>query len=330
MYNIKVYEKDWTTLKNTIEVEKLEKVSTFTSQVNWGFWTWNIWLAYKITNTDIAIWDIVKVQYKSDIIYIWSLLTNKKLYWKDKEIITLNLIWLWSLLSLFLTTAIYSAIASDIIKDLIDDFNIEYGSNILSYDAWSIPPTVWILDLDFSSYKSYFEAIEETANAAWLFFFIDLDWKVYLDEKANFNSHTLTVWDDIDELRIDEDSKELVNSLWLKYNWWTKEYTDATSQSTYWKREKYLDKSRELANLATADIYWANYIAQNKDEIKKVSIIVNNEYDYFSIKGWDLINVRNVWYIINNLQVAKITYWLERATIELERSYSFAKEVFIW
>ena len=158
----------------------------------------------------------------------------------------------------------------------------------------------------------------------------DVGKQVYFDEKANFTSYTLTVWDNIDELRIDEDSKELVNSLWLKYNWGTKEYIDATSQSIYWKREKYLDKSSELSNLTTADICWANYISQYKDNVKKVSIIVNNEFDFYWLKGWDLINVRNTWYIINNLQIAKVSYWLEKATIELERSYSFAKEVFTW
>lgn len=329
MYNIKVYEKDSTTLKETIQINKLESISNFSSQVNWGFWSLRIWLAYSITDTSISIWDIIKVQYKADIIYTWAVLTINKIYWKEKEIIELNLIWYSSILTTLLTSSTYSDTAANIVKDLIDEFNVEYWNNLLSYDTSSIPATTWTLDFDFSKYVSYLKAIEEVAETAGLFFFIDLDWKVYLDEKANFSSHTLTVKNDVDEIKIDEDSKELINSLTLKYNWWTKTYSDSTSQTTYWKREKYLDKSSELSNVTTADEFWANYIAQHKDDTKKVSLIVNNEYNFFDIKGGDLIKVRNIDYTINNLQVAKITYWLEKATIELEKSYSFAKEIFI-
>ena len=329
MYNIKVYEKDWTTFKSTIQIEKFESISNFTAQVDGWFWKLKIWLAYKITDTSIEVSDIVKVQYKSDIIYTWSVLNINKLYFPKKEVIELNLVWYSSLLSFLMTNSTYSDIASDIVKDLIDDFNIEYWSNILSYDSNSIPDSTWTLNIDFSWYSNYFKAIQDVAETAWLNFFVDLDWKVYLDEKANFDSHTLTVWDNIDSISINEDSVNLVNHLTLKHGAWTTTYSDATSITKYWKREEYIDKSNELTNQATADEYWANYIATYKDEIKKVSIIVNSEYNFFNIKWWDLINVRNIWYTINNLQVAKIMYGTNTAKIDLEISYSFAKEIFL-
>lgn len=329
MYNIKIYERNWTTLKDTIQIEKLANISGFSSQSNWWFSNISIQIAYKITDTSIEISDIVKIQYLQDIIFTWSVLSAKKIYWADSEKIEINAVWYSSLLTLFQTNATYSDTASNIVKDLINDFNTEYWSLILSYDSATIPDTVWTLALDFSSYKTYFEAITSVANASWLFFFIDLDWKVYFKAKSAYTSHTLTTWSDVDELIIEEDGKELVNYLVLKYNWWVATYQDATSISTYWKREKYLDKSSELSNVSTANEFWNNYILQNKDKIKKVSIVANKEYDFFTIKWCHLINVRNVWYIINNLQVAKITYWIERATIELEKSYSFAKEIFI-
>lgn len=337
MYNIKIYERDWTTLKDTIEIEKLESISNFSSQVNWWFSNISVWIAYKITDTSIEISDIIKIQFLKNIIYTGSILDVKKIYWKDTEWIEINAIWYSSLLTLFQTNAIYSDTASNIVKDLINDFNIEYWNSILSYDVSSIPDSVWTLDLDFSSYKTYFEAMTSVANASGLFFFIDLDWKVYFREKSSYNSHTLSIWSDVDELTIEEDWKELVNYLILKYNWWLAIYQDAWSIALYWKREKYLDKSSELSNLSTANEFWNNYILQYKDKIKKVSVLANrsdelleiNWEDFFSIKWWDLIKVRNIWYIINNLQVAKITYWVEKATIELERSYSFAKEIFI-
>jgi len=41
-----------------------------------------------------------------------------------------------------LKTETYSDIASNIAKDIVDDFNTEYGTAILSYDTLSIPTTV--------------------------------------------------------------------------------------------------------------------------------------------------------------------------------------------
>lgn len=328
MFNIKIYDKTYSWTPQTLEIEKLESVSTFAAQINGGFWSVNVWIAYKITNTSITISDIVEIQYKNDVIFIGSVLNVKKTYAANKELISLNLVGLGSLPSLLLTNATYSDTASNIIKDLIDDYNVEYWTSILSYDVSSIPSTVDTLDLDFTKYVSYLKAMEEVAETSGLYFFIDLDGKVYMKEKSAFTEHTLTLGLDVDEVIIDEDSKELVNSLILKYNGWTKTYSDATSQSNYGKREKYLDKSSDLSNLATADIYGANYITKYKDEVKKISLKVNIEYNFFSIKAGDLINIRNTDYVLNTLQVAKITYWLEQATLELEKSYSFAKEIF--
>lgn len=328
MFNIKVYEKDWTTFINTIQIEKLENVSNYSCQINGGFSNISFGIVYEITNNDISIGNIIKIQYKADIIYIWSVLNLKKIYSSDKQTIQVDLIWIWSILTLNLDNQIYSDTASNIIKDLIWYFNAEYWSDILSYTSLTIPDTVWTINIDLSSYKNYFEAFTLIAETVWLYFFIDLDWVVSFKEKSNFTSHTLTIWLDINELIIEEDSKELVNSLILKYAWWTQTYNDWTSQTLYWKREKYIDKSSELWNLTTANAFGSSYLDQNKNIIKKVSINVNNKYNFLSIKWWDLINIRNIWYVLDNLQVSKITYWFETATIELEKSYSFAKEVF--
>ena len=108
MYNIKVYEKDGTTLKQTIQIEKLESIWTFTAQVDWGFWILKFWLAYKITDTSIEASDIVKVQYKAAIIYTWAVLNVKKVYWATKEIIQVNLRGLWSVMTTLLTTSTFA------------------------------------------------------------------------------------------------------------------------------------------------------------------------------------------------------------------------------
>lgn len=333
MYNIKIYTRA-KVFKDTLEIEKLEDVSDFTSEINGWFWTFNISLAYNITDTSIVYGDIIEIQYKKDLIYVGSVLSINKIYWSKRETIQLNLIGLGSLMSTLMTNETYTDTASNIIKDLINDFNSEYGTSILSFTAESIPDTVGNISVDFDTYKTYLEAMQEVASISGLYFFIDIEGAVTFNTRDSFNSHTLTVWLDVDTLTINEDGLQLTNWVRVKYKNWSS--TGATtreasaSQALYWKKEKYIDKSSEISSLATAQEFWDNYLVKYQDKIKKVSIIVNNKYTFFDIKAGDLVNVRNIWYEINNLQVARVTYWLDTATLELEIAYSFAKQVFIW
>lgn len=330
MFNIKIYENDRVTLKQTIEISKLEMFWNFSGKLNEGYSFLKIWLALKITDDSIWISDFCEVDYKTNFwlqrIYSGSVINIDKEYTENSETITLNLMWVSGLMSTLYTNTNYTDTASNIIIDLANNFNIEYWYNIL--DTTNVASTVWDINIDFSDYKNYLQAMQEVAETIWYSLFINYDGKIYFDEKSNFTKHTLTLWKDVDNLKINEDWKELVNSLILAYNWWVKTYPDATSQTTYRKREKYLSKTTELWNEATADIYWANYIATYKDKIKKISLELNNEYNFFSIKAWDLISLKNTLYEINDLQVNKIQYSLDRASIDLELSYSFTEEIF--
>jgi len=326
MFNLKVYSKDLTS-KETISSKKLEWIWNIQAESDGWFWNVNLTLDLQITNTDFIIWDIIKVYFKNDLIFTGSVLDINKLYWTSVENLTLVLVWYSSLLTNFLKTETYSDIASNIIKDIVDDFNIEYWTAILNYDASSIPDTTGTLDFVFTN-KNYLDCLREVAETSWLKFFIDNDWKVYFREQSSYINHKLTLKKDVQELKIIEEWRNIKNSLILKYTGWTKTYDDVTSQTTYWKKEIYIDKSSELANLTTADAFGASYLLENSEYKKKITIEVNKEYDYFSIKPWDTITLRNTNYSINNLQIVKIAYSYEKATIELERSYSFANEIF--
>lgn len=324
MYNIKIYESNWTTLKKTIEIEKLESISSFSCQSSWGFSDIKISIAYKITNTEVSNDNIIKVQYWSREIYVWYIVNIQRLFTANKEVIQFTAVWLCSLLKWVLTTNVYNDTASNIVKSLIDDFNVEYGSNILSYDVLSVPDSQWIISIDFSSYTSYFDAITDISEVTWLTFFIDKWWKLFFKDKSLFNNHILTVWLDVDSLTIDENAKSKINTLILKYDWWLKTYQNSVVIN---KKEKYIDVSSTIKDETTADIYWDSFLEQNQEK-KKISIVLNNQYSFFDILWWDLIDVKNTWYVISWLQVAKVTYTIETATIELEESDSFAQEVF--
>lgn len=326
MYNIKVYNKSLV-YQSTLSLKKVAKISNFTADINGSVWNMNLTLDLKITNTDFNITDILKIYFEWVYIYTWSILDIQKLYWSSVETITLIMVWYSGLMTTLLKTETYSAIASDIAKDIIDDFNIEYWTTILSYDTLSIPTTVWTIDLVVTN-KNYLECLRELSDTVWLKFYIDVDWKCYFRDKSLYDSHKLTTKKDVDNLVITEEGREIKNTLILKYNWGTKTYTDATSITTYWVKEIYLDKSSELSNVTTADIFGSNYLSENANEKEKIKVTVNNKFDYFTIKCWDTIKIRNTWYSINNLQIVKIAYSYEKAILELEKAYSFANEIF--
>lgn len=331
MYNIKVYQRNGTTLVESIEIEQLESISSFSSQVNGGFWNLTFSVNRKINSGNIEVWNIVEVFYKTKTVYIGGVYSINRIYNSKEEIIEIDLLWKSSFLTNLLcsTGSVFSWIAaSTILNTLISDFNTEYGFSILSSTGASIPVTTNLLSLDFSNYVTYFDAIKKVCETEGLFWFIDNTGLVTAKQKSGFSTHTLYFWEEVSEVRIEEDGKEIINNIIVKYNGWTKAYPDAGSQSIYWKREKYIDKSTELNNVWTSDVFAASFLSIYKDKTKKISLVVNNKYDYFSIKGGDLITVKNTNYEIEWLQVAKITYTEEKASIELEKSYNFAKQIF--
>ena len=78
---------------------------------------------------------------------------------------------------------------------------------------------------------------------------------------------------------IDEDALNIVNQLHLNYKTGTKTYSDATSISTYWLREKFISNTR-IADVTSADEFGNWYIADNKDPKKKIVMTINSEFAY--------------------------------------------------
>lgn len=323
MYNIKHYSKSKTLLQ-TIGTRKLSNISNFQAQSNGWFGELDITLDLRITNQDFDLSDIIEVYYKWNFIYSWYILDVEKLYWTEIETVTIVIVWYSSLLTDYIISENYNDLASNIVKDLIDKANIEYWYNIFSYDAISIPNTTWNININFDNIN-YLEALEELSEISWINFFVDLDWKVYFSNTRN--NHKLTLRKDVQDLDIVEEWRELVNSIILNYSWWTQSYEDTASINQYWKKQKYVSK-QDIQDLQTADEFGLSYLTEKSIKQKKISIIVNNKYNYFDIKPDDTIRIRNSLYEIQNLRVKRIRYDYETARIELGKIYSFAKEIF--
>lgn len=139
--------------------------------------------------------------------------------------------------------------------------------------------------------------------------------------------HKLTYSGDIDSITAEEDLEKLVNSYTLDYTGGTTTATDATSQGLYGIRELKENKT-EITNSTTAAQAANGYIEKNKNPVRRISLTVNSEYDFESIKPGDLVTVRNLEYDISSLQISKIEYNPDIMRIELEDFKSFSNEVF--
>lgn len=323
MFNIKHYTKNKTPIQ-TLNIEEMINISSFSSESNWGLGQLTIQLNFSIIETIFKVWDLIEVYFKWQHIYWWSIIDVKKIYWTNIESISIILVWYASLLSKLIINHSYNMTWSEIIKDIIDQFNIEYWYDLLSYTSESIEDTIWDINITFT-YKTYLEALINIAEISWIDFFINQNWVVFF--RSTLDLHKLTLKSDVNELEVTEEWRSLINYLILNYTGWTEVYPNNTSIAEYGKKEQYLNKT-DIWNLTTANKFWESFLNENSNIIKKVSLIVNNKYNYFNIKSGDLVTVKNSNYTIENLQIKKVNFSYEQAEIELSKSYSFANEIF--
>lgn len=131
----------------------------------------------------------------------------------------------------------------------------------------------------------------------------------------------------MDGITVEENLEKLVNTYTLTYTGGATTATDAASQAAYGIRE-YKETKTEITNGTTATNTANAYIAANKEPTRRITLTINSQYDFESIKPGDLVTVRNFDYPISTLQISKIEYNPDNMKIELEDILSFAKEVF--
>ena len=69
-----------------------------------------------------------------------------------------------------------------------------------------------------------------------------------------------------------------------------------------------------------------SYLAEKKDKKLKIRITVNSKYNIESLKPGDLASVRNFSYNIESLQIQRVTYNRNEATLDLEEYNSSQKK----
>ncbi len=162
------------------------------------------------------------------------------------------------------------------------------------------------------------EILNQTSDYA---FFIDADNKVRFTPYENH--HLLTYNDDCYNIDLSEDSTDYFNSITLKYSWGQVVWSNADWILKYWVNELFVEES-DIKDSTTANLRLASLLKE-KDIIRNYKVSVNSNYDYFSIKPWDILSVRNTEWIIENKQVKKVNYRKDTAEIILDSYQSLER-----
>ena len=162
------------------------------------------------------------------------------------------------------------------------------------------------------------EILNQTLDYA---FFIDADNKVRFTPYENH--HLLTYNDDCYNIDLSEDSTDYFNSITLKYSWGQVVWSNADWILKYWVNELFVEES-DIKDATTANLRLASLLKE-KDIIRNYKVSVNSNYDYFSIKPWDILSVRNTEWIIENKQVKKVNYRKDTAEIILDSYQSLER-----
>lgn len=356
-FEIQIFNIDGTYYDNLPRGEIMSDFS-YTSNINMWQWNANIELDLPFENNIFQKWQYIKVFVFTDtfkewiLVYSWQINQITRQIYDGIEKIELSVLWKWSLLNYtyFQDTWAYTFnkndTASNIIKEIIDDFNAKYIGAWLYYDVESIEETVWNINIDFNYTKSI-DAIKNIANIVWFNFYIEADGKVIFRNKSTFilwddswvwddseyweeylqESYILTKGYDLQSIQVEENSENIVNKYILQWKSWTlTPEEDVTSQNTYWIRELKESKT-DISDITTAQQYAENYIAKNKDQKRNISLVVNNKFEIEVLKPMDLVSVVNLNYEIQNLQIQKINYTIDSVKIEVESFDTLAKEI---
>jgi len=326
-YQVKVYNKTWSTLIDTISPKKIISDIRFSENINWWQWQLQLQLNMNFEQITYSLRDVIKViefndKYKQwRQIYFWYISRIIRTQTSTIETITLTCLWIATLLSSIEFSWIYNQDPADTIKTAINNFNTEYWWNLFTTNNvnnyWSTE-YVWL-----SSWTTTLEAFKIIWDTTNYFRYIDAYGDVTFRLKSAFPDHRLKNQKDIEKISITEDSEWIINYL-TTYGVMLPEkiYQDSISIALYWKIETRIDL-KDMYNTWSQDSFSNNYISKHKDIKVQTKVSVNTKYDIWSLSPWDTIKVLNSKYVINNLQIIRISYTPDLVSLDLENYISF-------
>lgn len=319
-YQIKTYTVDWS-YKDTINPNDILNEISFTSNINWWLWQLTIETKYKIDDMNYQGGEFVKVVLFDDYhkwwlqIYYWFISQIVKKVESSRETTSFVCLWVNSLLNdVLFTNGSQTQTPSWMITDVLTYFQTVYSC----ISAGSIDTT----DSTSQNYnwtnQNCFDIIKTVCEWSWLKFYVDGLWK--LNVFKDWNSHFLKLHYDVDAMTITDTIEEVVNNYSLARNGWTvKSYSDATSQTTYWRKDKFESKT-DINSATTQDTFGNQYILDHKNPKEHMTITLNTNFPFENIKPWDKITVLNAWIDIFDKVVNKISYKPDQCVLTIDKT----------
>ncbi len=252
-----------------------------------------------------------KIVYTGVITKIWREMT------KDSEYIEITALGLSALFGFKLfTNWAKTGGLSTILSDVIDFMNLSYNyfTKVISSLA-----TTWNYDFQ---YKTVLDVINSVKQQNWSWT-VDGQWNFIWKEKSTQTLHRFTMGNQIQRISIVDNAEQIKNKVTIGWSAWNEVYQDATSISNYGIRELYEAKT-DITTAPYANTYgqWKALLAPSRTLTVQIA-----GYDIYSILPGHLITINNAPISIVNLQIYKITYGNNMATLEVEKIDSIGESV---
>lgn len=319
MLQVKLYSFAWT-LIDTISPKILMGNLSWTGQING--WQWEIRVKLNLSMDSTVDADIVKVistdEYNSSWKVVYTGVVTKigreiSETWEYIEIIAL---WLASLLwfKLFANGTKVGGLSS-ILNDSIDSINLAYPLFTKAIDSLATTG-----NFDFQ-YKSILEVVNSVKETGWSWT-VDGQGNFIWKLKGNQTTHSLTLGKNIERISVIDNTEQIKNKVSIKWSGWIEVYQDSPSITEYGVREIYEEKTDITSS------GYANSYAQSKIVwVSRTLTVQVYDYDIYSIIPWHRITVRNTPISIQELQVHKVSYGNNKATLEVEKIDSIGQSV---
>ena len=227
--------------------------------------------------------------------------------------------------------------ASVIMQGIIDHFKTiypmtssEFPNGLIHYAGGHIDTVGTLLTLSFEDqlWLNAFNLTFDYVPEGW-FWRIAPDGNAYLKEKSTTADHIFTIGKEIEELKILRNTEKIKNALQYRSTGDT-DFSDATSQTTYGKREA-IYSSSEGASVAAIAEYGSKFIDDNKDSKVSATLVISDQYDLETINVGDTCDVFNYKLgadlFILNMQIVSVHYTPTKVTLQLEQDITFGKEL---
>lgn len=174
-FEIKKYSLSWSFIETVRRINLISDFS-FSSSINAGQGDCDLELNLSIADTTFSLWQFLKIYVFTDIYPNWKLMYSwmiTKLTWNItswKETLTLNLLWLWSLLTFIYFKSWWNYAFSknqdpaQTLKDIIDYFNTIYTWSWLNY--WSNVVNYWSSINQAFNYNKCLDSINNTFKSS--------------------------------------------------------------------------------------------------------------------------------------------------------------------